>query len=62
MKTRAEAAIHFKQVIEDGHKNPIPDKDKRNYRGLPHHWGKCEFRELMDFIYGGAPTDEREYL
>ena len=61
MKTRIEAIEYFNKMTTRG-KRAVPDIAMRNYRGLPYHWGLCEFRELLDFIYDGEPTNEREYL
>lgn len=27
-----------------------------------HHYGKAELRELLDFIYGGPPENEEEFI
>jgi len=33
---------------------PIPDGVEKNAA----HWGKCEIRSLLDFIYGGLPAPD----
>jgi hypothetical protein len=58
--TRAELAAFVRDNWEN--KKPIPDKKMRDYRGLPHHYGKCEVRALMDKLYGGPPTSEEEAI
>ena len=58
MKTRAEVSLWWRTRAD--WKTAIPNKNMRNYRGLPWHMGKCEVRELLDFIYGGPPQHKNE--
>lgn len=51
MKTREEAAKFAEELMKSGGSN----EKKRCW-----HFGKCEVRELMDFIYGGPPTCKEE--
>jgi hypothetical protein len=54
MKTRAEAVALINERL--GQSAP-PGSEKR-----AHHYGKVELRELMDFIYGGPPTQDDERI
>lgn len=58
--SRAELAAFIRENWDV--KKPIPDKNMRNYRGLPHHYGKCEVRAIMDKLYGGAPVGKDEEI
>ena len=59
MKTRKEVADYINSL--DGIYLDYPNilntvcKDKAAY-----HWGKCEIRSLLDFIYEGLPSKEEE--
>lgn len=62
MKTRAEVAKYIEDQLGSSYaKPPIPDR-------LPGkgpwawHYGKCELRDLMDFIYGEPPIKEEDYI
>lgn len=53
MKPRTEAVKFIKAQL-DGTAPDIP------YSGW--HYGKCELRQLMDFIYGGHPASDEECI
>jgi hypothetical protein len=62
MKTRAEVARFIESTPA---RIAIPDKHLRNrnigegYKSA-YHYGLCEVRQLMDFIYGGPPSTIEE--
>ena len=64
MTSRKKLAAFINQQLNRAAKVPLPDK----YPGSTKHWekcdtfhyGVCELRELMDFIYGGPPRKEEE--
>jgi hypothetical protein len=66
MKTRKDvAAFIVGQFRCDHDQRAIPDKQLRNRspkNGLkePYHYGVCELRELLDFIYDGPPSNDEE--
>lgn len=33
-----------------------------NKKKVAHHYGKCEVHDLLDFIYGGPPTEPSEFM
>lgn len=53
MKPRTEA-VKFIMSQFDG---TVPSVDPSGW-----HYGKCELRQLMDFIYGGHPATNEECL
>jgi hypothetical protein len=53
IKSRREAARFIEKQLHHGHECKLE-------KGSQHHYGKQELRELMDFIYGGEPTDEEK--
>ena len=59
MRTRREVAGFLNELLAQ-RKEPVPDKNMRDYRGLPYHWGLCEFRQLMDYLYEGVPNGKDE--
>jgi hypothetical protein len=50
MKPREEVARFIEKQMEGRY---VCSRDK----GFAHHYGLQELRELMDFIYGGEPTE-----
>lgn len=62
MKTREEVA-RFIETTQTG--VAIPDMDLYNRRRgdgqkAAWHYGLCELRQLMDFIYGGPPENKEQ--
>ena len=66
MKTRAEAVELIKRQLEGPDQDvETPDNKTVEYRrqkGGMWHYGRQDLRELLDFIYGGAPTDPSEII
>ena len=58
IKTRQEIVVFIEsQFSVSGESRPsAPEK------GQQHHYGKQELRELMDFIFGGAPKTKDEEI
>ena len=54
MKTREEIA----EFIEGQFWGSIPDP--RSFSHAPWHYGKCNLRQLMDFIFDGPPMSKEE--
>lgn len=68
MRSREEVAAFINNLLHgEGDTVAIPDKSLRNRdpgdgtKG-PHHYGICEFRHLMDFLYGGPPASKSEEI
>lgn len=53
MKSRAEA-VKFIMAQFNDEIEPMPHS--------AYHYGKCELRQLMDFIYDGLPVTDDECL
>lgn len=53
MKSRIEAARFAEKLMKDG-----PTVAKK----AAWHFGKCELKELFDFIYEGKPKNYREEI
>ena len=51
MKTREEIA----KFMEGQMSGTIPSPENSSW-----HYGKCELRQLMDFIFDGPPTSKAE--
>ena len=64
MRTRKDTVKFFAAMHGSNWEKPlIPNKHAHDYWGdVPYHWGLCEFRALLDFIYGGPPTSPDEHL
>lgn len=63
MRTRKDTVKFFAAMNGGSWDKPlIPDKHTRDYRVVPYHWGLCEFRMLLDFIYDGPPAGPDEHL
>lgn len=57
MRSRKEAVWYLNRIL-DG-------EDKELMESLKHnkiHFGYVEFRQLLDFIYDGSPTDSEEFV
>lgn len=57
MKTRIEVATFWRGRKDEKHFIPV-----KNDGDDPWHWGTCEIRELLDFIYGGPPQSPDEKI
>lgn len=54
MRSRHEAAVYAENLMENG------SKRKNSIKHPPFHFGRCEIRDLFDFIYGGIPLRKEE--
>lgn len=60
MRTRADA-VAFWLEISQRKQLGVCGKPGRGRSGpSPIHWGKCEIRRLLDFIYDGYPHSAQE--
>ena len=59
MKSRTEAVARIKKLLENGPSSKAtPDfPGKKAW-----HFGYCELRELMDYIYGGEPKVDSQRI
>jgi hypothetical protein len=56
IKTREEVARYIERQFD--YKSGYTVSMSKPYN----HYGKCELRDLLDFIYGGPPTSPEEFI
>jgi hypothetical protein len=69
VKTRTEVVAYINEHWDKDDLPPIPQRIQsyNKWRADPSikgawHYGKSDLRNLLDFIYEGPPTDEKENL
>lgn len=61
MKTRKEAVELIKKQFTEGRPEDKTFFGKRP-KGNQFHYGRQELRDLLDYIYGGPPSNESEEI
>lgn len=62
MRTRAEAAAMARRLMDDDGSAKVAFRKERKGTYYPHHFGVCELRLLLDYIYKSKPVSEDEKL